>query len=93
MKLRIVVKSIIGKIAPNSFYIWINSSYALGYLLNLKHPKSFNGKMNWLKIHDHNPEYTRKADKYEAKAIVAKLAGEKYVVPCYGVWDNPDDRV
>ncbi len=31
------------------------------------------------------------ADKYEAKAIVELLAGKKYVVPCYGVWDTPDE--
>jgi hypothetical protein len=91
MRIRTYVKKVLGKIAPNSFYVWINSSYALGYFINLRHPKSFNEKMNWLKVHDHNPEYTKMADKYDAKTIVRNLAGDKYVVPCYGVWDSPDD--
>lgn len=59
--------------------------------MNLRNPKTFNEKMNWLKIHDHDPLYTKMADKYEVKNIVADLVGEKYVVPCYGVWDNPED--
>lgn len=91
MRIRTIIKKILGKVAPNSVYIWANSSYALGYFVNLRNPKTFNEKLNWLKIHDHNPRYTNMADKYEAKEIVRQLAGDKYVVPCYGVWDTPDE--
>lgn len=38
--------------------------------LDLDNPKSFNEKLQWLKINDHNPEYTIMVDKYEAKNML-----------------------
>ena len=59
--------------------------------INLTPPKSFNEKLNWLKLYDHNPVYKSLADKYEVKNFVSQVIGEKYVVPCYGVWDSSDE--
>ncbi len=56
--------------------------------LNLESPKSFNEKIQWLKIHDRNPDYTKMVDKYEAKKYVASIIGEEYIIPTYGVWDK-----
>lgn len=55
--------------------------------LNLKNPKSFNEKLQWLKLHDRNPLYHMMVDKCEAKEYVAQLIGSNHVVPTYGVWD------
>ncbi|MBR0150591.1 MAG: hypothetical protein IJP89_04440 [Synergistaceae bacterium] len=44
--------------------------------------------MQWLKLHDRNPEYTALSDKYEAKSRIATLIGEEYVIPTLGVWDD-----
>lgn len=38
-----------------------------GYELDLEHPQTFNAKLQWLKLHDHNPLYTTMVDKYKAK--------------------------
>ena len=62
-----------------------------GYELDLENPKTFNEKLQWLKIHDRKPEYTRMVDKYESKQYVAERIGEQYVIPTYGVWDSFDD--
>ena len=62
-----------------------------GTELNIDLPKTFNEKLNWLKLYNRKPIYTLMADKYEAKRIVASLIGDKYVVPCYGVWNSFDD--
>ncbi len=62
-----------------------------GTQLNIDDPRSFNEKLNWLKIYNRNPLYTLMADKYEVKKIVASLIGEEYVVPCYGIWNNFDE--
>ena len=59
--------------------------------LNLKNPKGFNEKLNWLKIYDRNPAYTMMVDKYQARNWVAKTIGEKYLVPLIAVFDNADD--
>ena len=68
--------------------IWL---VRMGYPLDLDNPKTFNEKLQWLKLHDHNPLYTLMADKYEAKKIVEERAGKEFVVPNYGVWEHFDD--
>lgn len=61
------------------------------YHLNLHSPKSYNEKLQWLKLYDHNPLYTTMVDKYAAKKYVADIIGEKYIIPTLGVWDKFDE--
>lgn len=65
--------------------------YRLGYCLNLKNPKSFSEKLQWLKLKDHNPEYTTMVDKFLVKEYVGKKIGQKYVIPTYGIWNTPEE--
>ena len=58
---------------------------------NLKDPKTFNEKLQWLKLFNRNPYYTKLVDKYEVKKIVAELIGEEYIIPTLGVWDSADN--
>lgn len=62
----------------------------MGKRLDLKDPKTFNEKLQWIKLYDRKPEYTRMVDKYEAKEYVAEQIGEEYVIPNLGVWDSFD---
>lgn len=62
-----------------------------GKKLNLENPQTFNEKLQWLKLYDRKPEYTRMVDKYEVKKYVAERIGEQYIVPTYGVWDHFDE--
>ena len=52
--------------------------------LDLKNPRTFNEKMQWLKIHDRKQIYTTMVDKYEAKKYVASIIGEEYIIPTLG---------
>ncbi len=63
----------------------------LGKKLDLKNPKTFTEKMNWLKLYDRRPEYTIMADKYAVREYITEKIGEEYLVPLLGVWDNADD--
>lgn len=63
----------------------------MGKDLNLESPKTFNEKLQWLKLHDRKPEYTTMVDKYEVKKYVADNIGEEYIIPTLGVWDNVED--
>lgn len=63
----------------------------MGKELNLDNPITFNEKLQWLKLNDRKPEYTKMVDKYEAKKYVAEKIGEEYIIPTLGVWDNFDD--
>ena len=63
----------------------------VGYDCNLDNPQSFNEKLNFLKLNDHNPNYTKMVDKFEAKRYVANLIGEEYIVPTFGVFEKFDE--
>lgn len=63
----------------------------LGYDLDLDNPKTFNEKLQWLKLHDRNPLYITLVDKYEVKKWVASLIGEEHIVPTLGVWESLDE--
>lgn len=62
-----------------------------GYDLNLVNPQTFNEKIQWLKLHDHNLEYVKMVDKYLVKGYVSDLIGEEHIIPLLGVWDNPEE--
>lgn len=63
----------------------------MSYRLNLRSPKSYNEKLQWLKLYDRNPLYTTMVDKYAVKEYVANIIGEEYIIPTLGVWDKFDD--
>lgn len=62
-----------------------------GKRLNLKAPKSYSEKMQWLKLYNRRPEYTTMVDKYAVKDYVAKIIGQEYIIPTIGVWDSPEE--
>ena len=61
---------------------------AFGKRLNLKNPKTFNEKMQWLKLYDHNPLYHQLVDKYEVNKYVSETIGSEYIIPTFGLWDS-----
>ena len=76
---------------PAPMYLRLKYRLAMGKRLELKSPKTYNEKLQWLKLHDRKPVYTDMVDKYEAKRFVSERIGEEYVIPTYGVWDSFDD--
>ncbi len=79
------------RILPDSLYIRFQYHSILGNWPDLKNPKTFNEKMQWLKLHDRKPEFTMMADKYLVKDYIARTIGEQYVIPTYGVWGRVED--
>ena len=72
-------------------YLKVKYRYKTGKELNLDNPTTFNEKMQWLKIHDRNPEYIKMVDKYEVKKYVSDMIGEEYIIPTLGVYDKFDE--
>ncbi len=72
-------------------YISTEFEYHMGYRPNLDDPKTFNEKIQWLKLHVRNPEYTRMVDKYEVKNYIAEKVGKEYVIPTLGIYDAFDE--
>lgn len=59
-----------------------------GKKLNLKDPKTFNEKLQWLKLYDRQPQYSQMVDKYAAKEYVADKIGAQYIIPTLGVYNR-----
>ena len=72
----------------DKFYLKLLYRKKMKRKLNLEEPKTFNEKLQWLKIYDRNLEYTKMVDKNEAKKYVSKIIGEDYIIPTIGVWNN-----
>ncbi len=62
-----------------------------GKTLNLEHPKTYNEKIQWLKLYDSTPLKTRLADKYLVRDWVSEKIGSQYLIPLLGVYDKFDD--
>ena len=62
----------------------------VGYPLNLDNPKTYNEKLQWLKLHDIHAEYTQMVDKVDAKEYVKNIVGEKYIIPTIAIWEDVD---
>ena len=80
-----------GNMFSDALYLRLMYYFQTGKRLHLKHPKTFNEKLQWLKLHDRKPEYTTMVDKYAVKDYVAKIIGQEYIIPTLGVWDNPEE--
>lgn len=78
------------KYMPDELYLKKKFKTLVGYSLDLDNPKTYNEKLQWLKLHDRNPLYTKLVDKYEVKKYVAEKIGSRYVIPTLGVWDSFD---
>lgn len=63
----------------------------LGYDLDLKNPKSFNEKLQWLKCYYRDPIMPICADKVAVRDIVAQIIGKEYLVPIYGVFNSVEE--
>lgn len=73
---------------PDEEYLSKLYEAKFGKKLDLKEPKTFNEKLQWLKLHDRKEKYTTMVDKYAVKKLIAEKIGKEHVVPTYGVWDN-----
>lgn len=76
---------------PDEIYLKIIYEVYMNKKLDLKHPTTFNEKLQWLKIHNRNPKYTSLVDKYAVKEYISDTIGSKYVIPTIGVWDSFDE--
>ncbi len=78
-------------ILPDEIYLKVKFRQLMGKKLNLKNPRTFSEKLQWLKLYNHRPEYTTMVDKHAVKDYVAKIIGEEYIIPTLGVWDRPEE--
>ena len=76
---------------PDGLFLKIYYPMIMKERLDLNNPRTFNQKLQWLKLYDRKPEYTTMVDKYAVKKYVAEKIGSEYIIPTLGVWDKFDD--
>lgn len=89
---RTAVRKILAfKIIPSK--LAIKASYFLAFKrrINLKNPKTFNEKLNWIKLYYRKPVFTTMVDKYEVKQYVSSIIGEQYIIPTIGIYNRWKD--
>ncbi len=76
---------------PDSLYLRVLYRATIKKSCNLKHPKGYNEKLQWLKLNDRKPEYSTMVDKYEVRRLIADTLGEEYLIPCIGLYENTEE--
>lgn len=76
---------------PDSVYLKLRYKDVFGCWPDLNNPQKFTEKLQWLKLHDHNPLYHKLVDKYEVKPIISSIIGEEYIIKTLGVWYRFED--
>ena len=76
---------------PDEKYLKKVYKTKFGYDLDLDNPKTYNEKLQWLKLYNRKPIYTTMVDKYEVKKYVADIIGEEHIIPTLGIWDRFED--
>lgn len=81
----------IGVVFSDKMYLLLLFRLKMGRRLNLKKPQTFNEKLQWLKLFDHNPLYTELVDKSSIKDYVAKIIGKEHIIPTLGIWNKANE--
>jgi hypothetical protein len=93
-----IIRNIVGKVYQSVLdtlpdYAAVNLMYFATFrrLPNLRHPRTFNEKIAWRKLYQHNPLFPIFADKIAVKAEIAKLIGEQHIIETLWAGNNPED--
>ena len=73
---------------PSKLYLKLFFYNNMGYQLDLKKPKTFNEKLQFLKLYDRNPLYTDLVDKIKVKEYISDKIGGKYNIKILKVFNS-----
>lgn len=72
----------------DKFYLQVKYFISMHSIPNFDDPKTYQEKLNWLKLNYRPKGQEIFVDKYEVKKYIEEKLGKEYVVPCYGVWSS-----
>ncbi|GEN51429.1 ATP-grasp fold amidoligase family protein [Alkalibacterium pelagium] len=79
------------RLLPDELFIKIKHYIKTQEKLNLAEPTTFNEKLQWLKLHDRNPNYTTLVDKVAVREVISDEIGQHYLIPSLGVYNSFED--
>lgn len=80
----------ISRFIPDRPYIKLLYRAYMDEKLDLRNPRTYNQKLQWLKLYDRNPLHTQLTDKYAVRKFVEQRVGVEYLVPLLGVYPSFD---
>lgn len=89
--LKIITLFHLEKLLSDKSYLKLQYFVSTKKRLNLNNPTTYNEKIQWLKLFDHNPFYNKVVDKYDVREYIKEKIGEKYLIKLYGVYSQPDE--
>ena len=92
-KMRRKLQIVAGNVVPDKVMAKLYSRIVLKKNVDLESPKTFNEKIQWLKLYDfpNNSLVIRCADKYAVRDYIAQKGLSETLVPLYGVWNKAED--
>ena len=79
------------RLVPDETHLKLMYRAHIGRKPDLINPRTFNEKIQWLKLHNRNPDYVNLVDKYEVKKWVSEKIGSEYLASTYACWDSIAD--
>lgn len=79
------------RLLPDKLYLQLLYYKHFRKFLDFNYPRTFNEKLQWLKLNDRQQIYTTLVDKLKMKDWVKSKVGDGYTIPTLGVWDKPED--
>lgn len=76
---------------PDLLYLKIYFYLIFKRKLNIKKPKTFNEKIQWMKFNYRNPMYSFVSDKIRVRKYIEERIGKEYLIPLIGYWKNFDE--
>ncbi len=73
---------------PDKLFLQLMYRNHMGIRLDLKNPRRFSEKLQWLKLYDRKPLYTQIVDKYAVRSYIEKIVGPEHLIPLLAVYDS-----
>jgi hypothetical protein len=89
--LRVIIKLKIDRLLSDKCFLDLVYYKSFGRYINWNNPRSYNEKLQWMKVYNRHPIYTDMVDKLKVKEFVAKILGPEYIIPTLGVWDDANE--
>lgn len=85
---KVLRKTKLSNLIPSKLYLKLFFYVNMGKKLNLKNPSTFNEKLNWLKLYNKNPLYTKMVDKIEVKTYIKDKLGDSYNIRILNIYEK-----
>lgn len=79
------------RLIPDKQYLKFKYWLVMDKKLDIDNPKTYNEKIQWLKLNDRELRYSKLVDKYDVREYVKEKISDRYLIPLYGVYNTFDE--